>query len=202
MILQAPVTFIVAVIIIFGLVWQGMNWTYSTQIEDLKSRISLRDDQLSDYKNKLNGATPDEAKKRLDSLELQVKSILPRRLTDAQKSKLKLILSVQAGTITIAQDMAVADAKAFSGDLASTFQSAGWRTILPGIMGVNVVPPTGVALQVQNQASLSPLEALTKKALEDAGIAFDILGDSRPLGRTDGSNLNPDVSLLITTKLN
>jgi hypothetical protein len=62
----APATFLIALVIIAGVIWVALSWSYSTRIENLESRISLREDQIAYYKSKLN-----EAKKRLDALEIK-----------------------------------------------------------------------------------------------------------------------------------
>ena len=203
-ILQAPATFLVAIAIVFGIAWVALDWKYSSQISNLQSRLSLRDDQIADYKDKLNGATPDEAKKRLDELETQVRALSPRRLTNEQKGKLTQALAGTSGVIEIAQDAAVSDAKAFTGDLATCFQVAGWTVSLPSIFAPGYVPPTGVALRVLNPGSLRPAELNAKKALEAAGIEFNIEGGFRPPNPARLATMppDPDVGILITTKLN
>jgi hypothetical protein len=207
MILQAPATFAIGLVILGGIIWGAMNWTYSSQINNLQSRLSLRDDQITDYKTKLEGATPDEAKKRLAALELQVKALSPRRLTEEQKAKIIQSLNGVSGTIQIAQDMGAPDAKAYTGDLALAFQAAGWAVSLPAVLGPGNPPPTGVGLRVTNPAAMQPIELAAKRALDAAGIAFDIQQENRaprpnaPLG-FPALPPQPDVGLLITTKLN
>jgi hypothetical protein len=198
-VLQAPLTFAVAAILVAGIVWAALDWKYSAQISDLQSRLSLRDDQINDYKNKLSGATPDEAKNRLDALELQVKALSPRRLTETQKDKIVQSLRGVSGNISIAQDMGAPDAKVYTGDLALAFQAAGWAVTLPAVLGVGNPPRTGVGLRVANPAALRPAELATKTALEAAGIAFDIQQETIPPWPISSQ---PDVGLLITTKLN
>ena len=147
MILQAPATFAMALAILGGLIWGAMSWSYSSQIANLQSRLSLKDDQIADYKTKLEGATPDEAKRRLDALELQVKALSPRRLTEEQKGKIGQSLKGSLGSIQIIQDMGAPDAKAYTADLALAFQAAGWAVALPAVLGLGNPPPSGVALQ-------------------------------------------------------
>jgi len=209
-ILQAPATFAIALAILCGIIWGAMSWSYSSQIANLQSRLSLRDDQIADYKTKLEGATPDEAKKRLDALELQVKALSPRRLTEEQKGKIVESLKGVSGTIEIVQDLGAPDAKAYTGDLALAFHAAGWVVNLPAVLGPGSPPPNGVGLRVTNPAALQPIELAVKRALEAAAIAFDIQQENRPPRPNLPSSLaglatfppQPDVGLLITTKLN
>ena len=202
MILQAPGTFLTASVIAAGLIWAAMTWSYSSQISNLQSRLSLRDDQILDYKSKLDGATPAEARKRLDDLERQVRALSPRRLTPQQKDKIAKALVGVSGTIEIAQDMAVADVKAYTGDFALVFKSAGWTVYLPSVMGVGNPPPTGIGLMVANTASLTAAETAVKRALESAEIGFDIQTENRHTSPSfPGMRLEPDAKLLLTTKL-
>lgn len=55
------------------------RFMFSERIATLKSRIEARDEKISDYDQKLEGASPDEARKRIEALELQVKALSPRR---------------------------------------------------------------------------------------------------------------------------
>ena len=195
-ILKAPVTFGIALVLLVGLVWTALSWDFSSRIANLDSRISLRDDQIADYKSKLNGATPDEAKKRLDALESELKALTPRRLTGDQKNKIAQALKGTTGMLYLAQDMAATDATGLTRDLSVAFIEAGWQTILPSIFGPPQIPPTGIALLVADSGSLKPAEITVKRALESARIEFDIQNDPRP-----PSPLHPDVGLLITTRL-
>ena len=199
-VLQAPVAFATCICIVALAIWIVLSWTFTSQIANLQSRISLRDDQIADYKIKLGGATPDEAKKRLDALELQLKSLTPRRITIDQRQKITTIISHFKASIEILQDIAVADAKALSSDFALAFNDAGWQTNVPGVMGAGGVPPkTGLALRVNDLHNLSPAEVSVKSALEAASIAFDLQMSARRL--TPAGGPTPDVSILVTTKL-
>jgi hypothetical protein len=205
-ILQAPATFAIAIVIVGGLIWGAMNWTYSSQITNLQSRLSLRDDQITDYRTKLEGATPDEAKRRLDALELRIKALSPRRLTEGQKETItKSLVGIKAA-IEIVQDMGAPDTKAYAGDLALAFQAAGWTVSLPAVLGPGNPPPTGVGLMVGNPAAMQPIELAAKRALEAAGIAINIQRQNSLSRRVTPPGVpalppQPDLGLLITTKL-
>lgn len=207
---QAPFTFATGAILISGLAFLILRAFFEGRISTLEGRISLKDDQLADYKNKLSGATPDEAKQRLEKLEQQVVALSPRRLNDDNVRKLVSVLSESPATIEISQDMAAADARALAGDFIITFQRANWRISAPMVMGIGNPPPTGIALQVQNVRDLRPSELLVKRALENAGIDFDLQPNlHRPPTRPpmpEGlapipEEIGPDVGILVTTRL-
>jgi hypothetical protein len=66
-------TFFVIVVLIFGAVWGLMDWRYGAIVASKSGQIELQDRQLADYKQKLDGATPDQAKAKIDALERRVR---------------------------------------------------------------------------------------------------------------------------------
>lgn len=75
---SAPIPFAVITFLVFLIAWRVYDQLYRRQIISLEALIALRNSQLDDYKDKLSGATPDEAKARIDRLEQQLKTIYPR----------------------------------------------------------------------------------------------------------------------------
>jgi hypothetical protein len=63
---RVPATFSLGIALSAAIIWAVLNWQYSEQITNLNSRISLRDDQIADYKTKLGAAIPGEAKTRAE----------------------------------------------------------------------------------------------------------------------------------------
>jgi hypothetical protein len=175
----------------FG-IWAAISWSYSSRFEgqastlsSLESRLKLKDDQLADYKSKLDGASPDEARKRLAQLELQVKALSPRRLSEEQKAAISRSLAGSKARIDIMQDAAAAEIKPLSADLASAFMAADWAVNIPVVMGINAPPPSGVGLRGLPSGSLSPAQARVKAALEAAKIEFDWMAPSRHDDKAD-----------------
>ena len=201
---QVPVSFLLCLSVIALIVWRALNWKFLGTIDNLKSRNDLQAAQIADYKDKLSGASPEEAKKRLDSLEIQVKALSPRRLTEEEKQKLFNMLKGFKGKIDIIHDAAAGDAKAYTADIASVFNDAGWELSLPMVMGVGMPPRSGIALQVHDIKALEPIELAVKHALDAVGIQYDIQPALRrlPQGSFGYPNQpNPDVGLLLTTKI-
>lgn len=65
-------SFVFIVILIFAAVWWLMDWRYGGIITNRDSEISLLKGQRDDYKDKLSGATPDQAKAKIEGLERAV----------------------------------------------------------------------------------------------------------------------------------
>jgi hypothetical protein len=71
---DARVVFSTALLVAIGAVWWVMDWRYSGVISHRESEIRL----LNAYKDKLGGASPDQARARIDALEATVKKLEPR----------------------------------------------------------------------------------------------------------------------------
>src|SRR5260370_11304288 len=85
MIAQSPVSFIVAVLVIGLFIWGAMTWGYGRE-------MSLLSQQVADYKDKLSGASPNEAKTKIERLISEVAALRNqmqgRRLTPEQRNKI------------------------------------------------------------------------------------------------------------------
>jgi len=69
---EAPLVFAAAVLFVGAIIWAALRWRYSRTIEHRNDIIAL-------YKARLNGATPDQAKAKMDSLVGQVLSLKTRK---------------------------------------------------------------------------------------------------------------------------
>jgi hypothetical protein len=87
-VMATPIPFIVAILIVAALIWWLMNWRYSAVISHRDAEIVLLNGQRDDYKDKFSGATPDQAKARMDALESRLAKIEPRRQTESQRELL------------------------------------------------------------------------------------------------------------------
>jgi hypothetical protein len=86
MIANAPVSYIVAVLGAALLIWIALGWRYDAIINNKDSEITLLKSQRDDYRDKLGGASPDQAKARIDDLERRIGPRYP--LTADQEKKL------------------------------------------------------------------------------------------------------------------
>lgn len=172
---QAPHIVAPLVLAIATAVWWFRGHLFSGRIASLEDRIKLKDDQLADYKNKLSGATPDEAKARLDALEQQVRTLSPRRLSDRQRRTISdLIGVVGPGRIMISQDMGCSDARTYSLDFKAAFEAAGWIVDLSQFMGNRRSSPHGLGFIVHDMNRLDAKQSAIRRALLAASIEFDL----------------------------
>ena len=68
-------TFFVILVLMVGAAWIVVNWSYSALLSSKNGQIELQDRQLADYREKLKGATPEEAKAKIDALEANRKPV-------------------------------------------------------------------------------------------------------------------------------
>ena len=91
LIAEAPLVFGAAVLVLGTTIWAALSWRYSGIIEHRNHIIAL-------YKARLNGATPDQARAKIDSLEGQVASLKNRewpKLTSAAATDFESVLASQ-----------------------------------------------------------------------------------------------------------
>lgn len=197
---QAPWVFVILTTLVFGVAWAVINHLKANRIETLEARLKLRDDEISDYKRKLSGATPDEAKARIDSLEGRLNQLMPRRITAEQREQICAALSSAPGNAEIGSDMACADAPAVSAGLTSAFQAAGWEVSRPSFMGLAVPPMSGLGLRVADPANLSEKESAVIKALRIAGLSVDVQ-PGKSIRHMHDQRPSADIELVITPRI-
>src|ERR1700738_4461531 len=81
-------TFFVVLMLMISVVWVVLNWSYTGVLASKNSQIELQDRQLADYREKLKGATPEEAKAKIDTLEHTLRVTVGQRWTPLTKSQI------------------------------------------------------------------------------------------------------------------
>jgi len=150
LIAEAPLIFGAAVLLLSAVVWAALRWRYANSIEYRNRLIAL-------YKARLNGATPDQAKARIDSLEGQVVSLKSRewpKLHPAAVADFETILASQGShaVSVLPQDR---DSVFLARDLVDAFKRTGWKakrdTSLNEVPdGLSVWPDDDVARAICN----------------------------------------------------
>jgi hypothetical protein len=180
----APVTFGAAVLAMAALISCGVIWAFRQET------ISLRQ-QLAEYRQKLGGASPDQAKDALDVLTGEVTALQarlkPRRVSAPQQRTISDRLQVPAGAqyaLAIVQEGGCWDCPQYAADFEGAFRGAvGWSVSHRVIMGLPRRPAHGLAVVVLDPAHPSAQESLLFQALHAAGIEFDVEGALSPLDK-------------------
>lgn len=198
MIAQAPWSFAICLAVVAGVIFLVLRSLKAQEIADLNSRLTLRNDEISDYRRKLDGKSPEEAKARLDELEARIARLQPRRLDAAQREMIRAAVAGIASHISIAADMAAADARGLVADLSAAFQGAGWAVSHAMVGGPANPPPSGFGVSVADPDNLTGAQAAFVAALRSIGIDFDLRR-----GMMDDMPGRPalELELLITTSV-
>jgi hypothetical protein len=152
---EAPLVFGAAVLLLGALIWVALRWRYSGIIERSSRMIAL-------YKARLDGATPDQAKAKIDSLEGQVVSLKNRewpKLHPAAVTDFETVLASQGPHVVsvLPQDR---DSSFLARDLVDAFKRIGWKAKRDTSMsdipdGLSVWPEDDVARAICNALTVA-----------------------------------------------
>jgi hypothetical protein len=172
LIAEAPLVFGAAVFFLGAIIWAMLRWRYSAMIEQRNRIIAL-------YKARLDGATPDQAKAKMDSLEGQVFSLKNRewpKLAPAAVTDFERILASQGPHVVsvLLQDR---DSIFLARDLVDAFKRIGWKAQRDTSMndipdGLTVWPEDDVARAICNALTMATGALVTlreDRQLKDQG---------------------------------
>lgn len=155
LIAEVPLVFGAAVLFLGAIMWAALRWRYSATIEHRNRIIAL-------YKARLDGATPDQAKAKMDSLEGQVLSLKNRewpKLTPAAVTDFERVLASQGSHVVsvLPQDR---DSVFLARDLVDAFKRIGWKAKRDTSMndipdGLTVWPEDDVARAICNALTMA-----------------------------------------------
>ncbi len=194
----SPIPFALGVLAAGILIWVVIDARYATIISSKTAQLELADRKLADYKEKLAGASPDEAKAKMAELLAEIGAlrtqIQGRRLTSEQRSKLSEAVRLPTGSkleLSIVRDMGASDGGSFANDFTTAFAAAGWRTAMTSML-YGGSAPSGMALLVVDQAKLTAAESLAMAGLRAANLQFDVIQMQRT------GSLDSDARIWIT----
>jgi hypothetical protein len=193
-------TFFIILVLMIGVVWIVTQWNYSGVLASKNGQIELQDRQLADYRGKLQGATPDQAKARIDALEARLRRMEeagPRSLTPEQRQIITQGTRVPPGAqyaLVVTSEGGCPDCPVYAAAFERALRDAGWNITNGMVMGPGQRPTNGIAIIVPDQANLAPEAAALQKALQSAKIDFEIFQQPpQPMGM-------PSTRLLITAR--
>ncbi|MBP6690356.1 MAG: hypothetical protein KA153_10215 [Hyphomonadaceae bacterium] len=196
---QAPLVYIATIAAVSFAIWRIVEWHFKTRLENSSSTIALLNERLQDYKDKLSGATPDEARARMDALESRIEALGPKRIGGDQKREMIPHLDPFRGTgVIITADGVSADAAGMSPGLKAAFSMAGWHVTSGTVLGIGRAPPTGVGMTVEDTKNLTPQQKAIVSALNAANIKFDLMQGSLA-GMAHPSRPTTVAEILLTT---
>jgi hypothetical protein len=170
--------FVVGLFIVGVVIWRILKHHYQGRLDTKDDLIKLKDGQVQDYKDKLSGATPDEARQQIDDLQQQVGRLTKqRKLTPEQR---KIISERVAQTEPPGENYAdviylhtAHETAVFADDIAEALRNGGW-SVHPDftIGGQSRLSKRGLAIAVPNMNDRAPYALALGDALEKAGLSF------------------------------
>lgn len=188
---SAPILAAVGLVIALLIIWGALHWSYQAALANRDAHISFLDRRVAEYRDRLGGASPDEARKRIDALEQELRALRvrlqPRRLSAAQRQSIidrsRLPSGAQALPVVVAYEANCSDCQAFAEDLFGALsERANWDVSTMVIETPTERPRTGLAIRVEQPLRPPPAGVRLQQALRSAGLAFDMIA-----GGTGGS---------------
>lgn len=172
---RAPLTFSAGVLITAALI-------SCVAVGIFPGEANLLRQQLAEYRDKLHGASPAQAKAALEALANEVTALeaqlKPRRVDSHQREVITQHSQVPNDALyamTIVYEGGCWDCPQFAADLDEAFRSVpGWSVSHRVMMGLAQRPARGLAVVLGDPARPSPQEQILLAALQAAGIAFDV----------------------------
>jgi|SRR5450759_5266886 hypothetical protein len=129
-------TFLVILVLMAGIIWVALNWSYGGVLASKNGQIELQDRQLADYKQKLHGATPEQAKAKIEALEHTIRVTVGSRWAPLSKSEISTLAAklkdITKSRASIMYENALC--KEMAQSIFDAFKEAGWdqATLGPG----------------------------------------------------------------------
>jgi hypothetical protein len=199
-VVAAPLLFALAILVAGATVWGAVHVSYRAILASKDRHIALLERRIADYRDAVNGATPDKALRRIEAMEIEMKTLRlraqPRRVTQQQRqaildrSRLPAGASLRGVTVTVEDNCS--DCPAFAADLVAALRDTqGWSVNTATMPSPSNRPRTGLAIRVADRLRPPPDAAVLQQALRSAGLEYTMLG-----GSTD-----PNIELLVTERL-
>jgi hypothetical protein len=181
---SAPLLFAVAVLALAAVVWGVLHLSYQAVLSSKDRHIAALERRIAEYRDVVAGATPDEARRRIEAMELELTTLRlrlqPRRITAEQRqaildrSRLPAGAAMRAVTVVTGEDCS--DCAAFAAELAAALHgSQGW-TVNTATASKLPVTRAGLAIRVADRLRPPPDAMVLRRALQSAGLEHAMLG--------------------------
>lgn len=157
-------------------VWVALGARY-------RRTIKAQSRKLREFEKELDGASPEEVRRQIDSLRARVTRLEPRRLTGRQKAVLKklLVLPESAGIteINVSHDVACSDAKPYAEDFTQILRSCqGWQPSNATRFGFGDKTEAGLAILCSREGRTVAGARFLSNALAKASIEHETIQSS------------------------
>ena len=176
----APLASLLVVGMAFIVCFYFVKWFHGEKVETLEQRLKLATEQVADYKDKLKGASPENAAKEMAELRAQISRLEPRKLSDEQRriitAKMESIRQKESVYIHVMHDGTSSDSNGYAVSFYSVFKEFSlWTVRQSTVIGIGgQVSRHGVSIFVENIAAPPTGARLISEALKGCGIEHDM----------------------------
>jgi hypothetical protein len=181
---RAPFIMLPLILVAVVVTWQVIEAVHGTEIAGKDATIEALREEVTSYKNKLSGASPDqakaqidEAKAKIDGLEARLVKLEPRTLSAQESSIISSSLKasgISAGDIRLASDDGCADCAQYAASFKEALKVTTWSILREELGGnIRMGSPKGVAIVTQDPSNPLPEAKALADALVAAKIPFD-----------------------------
>lgn len=166
---QAPQAFIALGVALLLAGWAFGRFAFGERIANLRERLDA-------YKEKLDGASPEEVRKQISELKQRLDEAMhdPRLLRGDQLEKMAAVLRQhKSGSIIVSRAGSTLQCGGVQTQVRRFFTQQGW-TVQHWETMDNPNTPTGVALFTHTGDEVSDDERAVRSALEAASIAYEV----------------------------
>lgn len=197
---SAPLLLAVAVLVIGAVVWGILQVSYRTVLSNKDRHISMLERRVAEYRDVVGGASPDEARRRIEAMEAELKTLRlrlqPRHITPEQRQAIvdrsRLPAGAQPRAVTVISEDNCSDCAAFAAELVAALRDTqAWNVSTTSVATLPERSRAGLAIRVPDRLRPPPDATVLQQALRSAGLEFTMLGGAF------GSN----VELLVTERV-
>ena len=182
---SAPLLFAIALLAIVAVVWGVLQVSYRTILSNKDRHIAMLERRVADYRDVVSGATPDEARRRIEAMETELKTLRlrlqPRRVTPEQRQAIldrsRLPAGAQPRAVTVVTADSCSDCSAFASELVAALRDTNaWTVNATTQSDLSERSRVGLAIRIQDRLRPSPDAMVLQQALRSAGLEFIMLG--------------------------
>ena len=185
---SAPVLSAATLLLAIAGIRLGLHGFYRAVLAGKDRHIEFLERRISDYRENLGTATPDELKRRIQGLEAEANvlrlRLQPRQLTLSQKRAIldrsRLPAGMSARPITLFYAEACSDCTQFARELADALSAEGnWLVAMAPISEVREPPLYGLGLRVADPLAPPPDAIVLGEALRSAGLSHTMVAGAQ-----------------------
>ena len=189
-------SFLILAVILVAVTWGFFTLIHGAENAGKDATIESLKQEVESYKDKLSGATPEEAKAKIADLQAKVTDlearldvrltrVEPRRLTDDQRHIISTSIAGREssgddhGTF-LETEMGCTDCSQYAAGFSASLNDAHWKIVSGGFFGGSSTSPKGVTIFTLDPANPSPEAKALADAFTAAKIPFDLKQMTRP----------------------